>query len=181
MWENDRKSSEMDTSIHKIEAQIGQLAELLQGRRKGRFPSQPEEARAKAILQNGNVLGDGNKEVTEKDDDVVHIEEDKGEEELKKEDNVEIAKPEKRPQLHKSPNPYLPPIPFPGRLKNPKIEKAHQDIYDLLSKVTVNLPLLDTIQKMPAYGKFFKDLSKDKERFRPKQQECLNENVSAVI
>ena len=92
MWENDRKSSEMDTSIHKIEAQIGQLAELLQGRRKGRFPSQPEEARAKAILRSGKVLGDGNKEVTEKDDDDIHIEEDKGEKELKKEDNVGIAK-----------------------------------------------------------------------------------------
>ena len=144
MWENDRKSSEMDASIHKIEARIGQLAELLQEREKGRFPSQPEQARAKAILRSGKVLGDGNKEATEKEDDVIHIEEN-GKKGLKKEDNVEVAKPEQRPQLHKSPNPYLPPIPFPGELKNPKMEKAHQDIYDLLSKATINLPLLDAI------------------------------------
>ena len=51
MWENDRKSSEMDTSIHKIEAQIGQLAELLQGRRKGRFPSQPEDQEQKQSFE----------------------------------------------------------------------------------------------------------------------------------
>ena len=51
MWENDIKSSVMDTSIHKIEARIGQLAELLQERRKGRFPSQPEEARAKQSFE----------------------------------------------------------------------------------------------------------------------------------
>ncbi|KAK3212572.1 hypothetical protein Dsin_017278 [Dipteronia sinensis] len=56
------------------------------------------------------------------------------------------------------------------------MEKSFQDIFDILSKVSINLPLLDAIQKMPAYGKFFKELSKDKERFRPRQQERLNMN-----
>ena len=58
---------------------------------------------------------------------------------MKKEDNVEVAKPEQRPQLHKSPNPYLPPIPFLGRLKNPKIKKAHQESSSILEAIKTRM------------------------------------------
>ncbi|KAK0571007.1 hypothetical protein LWI29_009689 [Acer saccharum] len=56
-----------------------------------------------------------------------------GEKELEKEDEVEVKNPEPRPQLHKSPNPYVPPIPFLRSSKNLKLEKSHQNIYDSLS------------------------------------------------
>ncbi|KAK1553545.1 hypothetical protein Q3G72_000211 [Acer saccharum] len=55
------------------------------------------------------------------------------EKELEKEDEVKVTNPEPRPQLHKLPNPYVPPIPFPEILKNSKLEKSHQNIYDSLS------------------------------------------------
>ena len=64
MWENNRKSNEMEDSICRIESQIGQLAELLQERENGRFSSQPKQVREIEVLESGKFLGDSNKEVT---------------------------------------------------------------------------------------------------------------------
>ncbi|KAL5749711.1 hypothetical protein ACOSP7_024314 [Xanthoceras sorbifolium] len=40
-----------------------------------------------------------------------------------------------------------------------------KQIYDVLSKVNVNLPLLDMIKKMPSYGKFFREINKRKRQY----------------
>ena len=108
------------------------MAELLQERENGRVPSQLEQVREMAILQSGKVLGDSNKEATIEEDGVVQME---GiwEKELEKEDEVEVTNPKPRPQLHNSPNPSVQPIPFLGSLKDSKMEKSHQNIYDSLS------------------------------------------------
>lgn len=58
-----------------------------------------------------------------------------------------------------SPNPYVPPMPFPNRLNKSKWDKYFSDIYDILSKVNINLPLLDMIRNMPTYAKYFKELN----------------------
>ncbi|CAL9001063.1 unnamed protein product [Prunus brigantina] len=85
------------------------------------------------------------------------------------------------PQMHKAKNPYLPPIPFPGRLATSKHDKSFAEIYDILSKVNVNLPLLDMIRNMPTYAKFFKELNSHKRRYSPHEKVLVSENVSAVL
>ena len=62
-------------------------------------------------------------------------------------------------RIHKYPNPYVPPIPFPGRLQKTKLDQAFREIYDILSWVNVSLPLLEVIENMPTYAKFFKELN----------------------
>ncbi|KAK4834555.1 hypothetical protein QYF36_024786 [Acer negundo] len=121
----------MDSSIHRIKFQIGQLAKLLQEIENERSPSQPEEARELAILQNEKVLGDSNNEATIEENENVQTE-GMGEKELEKEYEVEVTNPEPRPQLPKSPKQDVPPIPLPGSLKNSKLVQSHQDIHDLL-------------------------------------------------
>ncbi|XP_021808096.1 uncharacterized protein LOC110751879 [Prunus avium] len=79
------------------------------------------------------------------------------------------------------PAPYVPQIPFPGRLKKAKQDKAFKEIYDILSKVNINLPLLDVIEQIPAYGKFIKNLKTHKLNFAPNEEVKLNKNVSAVL
>ncbi|XP_021817104.1 uncharacterized protein LOC110759359 [Prunus avium] len=79
------------------------------------------------------------------------------------------------------PAPYVPPIPFPGRLQKAKQDKAFKEIYDILSKVNINLPLLDVIEQIPAYGKFIKNLKTHKLNFAPNEEVKLNKNVSAVL
>ncbi|VVA20548.1 PREDICTED: LOW QUALITY PROTEIN, partial [Prunus dulcis] len=65
------------------------------------------------------------------------------------------------------PPPYIQPIPFPGRLKKANQDKAFKEIYDILSKVNINLPLLDVVKQIPAYGKFIKHLMTHKLNFTP--------------
>ncbi|VVA37516.1 PREDICTED: LOW QUALITY PROTEIN, partial [Prunus dulcis] len=65
------------------------------------------------------------------------------------------------------PPPYIPPIPFQGRLKKANQDKAFKEIYDILSKVNINLPLLDVVKQIPAYGKFIKHLMTHKLNFTP--------------
>ncbi|KAI5343471.1 hypothetical protein L3X38_011347 [Prunus dulcis] len=79
------------------------------------------------------------------------------------------------------PSPYIPPIPFPGRLKKANQDKAFKEIYDILSKVNINLPLLDVVKQIPAYGKFIKHLMTHKLNFTPSEEVKLNKNVSAVL
>ncbi|KAB2631820.1 hypothetical protein D8674_038724 [Pyrus ussuriensis x Pyrus communis] len=85
------------------------------------------------------------------------------------------------PNLHKAEKPYTPPIPFPGRLAKSKQDKSFKEIFDILSKVNVNLPLLDVIRNMPAYGKFFKELNNYKRKYGPHEKVVVSENVSAVL
>ncbi|KAI5343433.1 hypothetical protein L3X38_011309 [Prunus dulcis] len=83
--------------------------------------------------------------------------------------------------FHKAEKPYFPPIPFPGRLAKSKQDKSFKEIFDILSKVNVNLPLLDVIRNMPAYGKFFKELNTYKRKYGPNEKVVVSENVSAVL
>ncbi|CAL9024914.1 unnamed protein product [Prunus brigantina] len=82
--------------------------------------------------------------------------------------------------LYIPPPPYIPPIPFPGRLKKANQDKAFKEIYDILSKVNINLPLLDVVKQIPAYGKFIKHLITHKLNFAPSEEVKLNKNVSAL-
>jgi hypothetical protein len=142
--------------------------------------------RSGRILDNGEIVEDASEPRVQEEEvvveDISHEEDEVVVEDTRqKEEEVVVPPAKEAPRLHKSSNPYIPPIPYPGRLKNTKLEQSFQDIYDILSKVNVNLPLLDAIQKMPSYAKFFKELNKDKIKFKPRQQERLGENVSAVI
>ncbi|KAL5835459.1 hypothetical protein ACOSQ4_014956 [Xanthoceras sorbifolium] len=58
---------------------------------------------------------------------------------------------------------------------------AFKDIYDILSKVNVNLPLLEMIQKMPVYAKFFKELNTWKRQYGHNKRVMILETVSAVL
>ncbi|CAL9012148.1 unnamed protein product [Prunus brigantina] len=60
-------------------------------------------------------------------------------------------------------------------------DKSFKEIFDILSKVNVNLPLLDVIRNMPAYGKFFKELNTYKRKYGPNEKVMVSENVSAVL
>ncbi|GAA0149447.1 hypothetical protein LIER_36938 [Lithospermum erythrorhizon] len=54
--------------------------------------------------------------------------------------------------------PYVSPLPFPKRLLRSKMVKSFSEHYDKLSKVDVNLPLLNVLKNIPAYATFIKEL-----------------------
>ncbi|CAA0839977.1 Unknown protein, partial [Striga hermonthica] len=131
-----------EASIKRLETQIGQLAtrvgNLEAESDKKILPSQPEQAKAIMVLRSGKVI-DNNVKMPDADDtkptdqpgDVIDDKEEGS------------KKPTEDSILHKSPNPYKPRIPFPCRLRDDKKEKQFRDLYDMLLKVNVNLPLLD--------------------------------------
>ncbi|XP_031259211.1 uncharacterized protein LOC116117314 [Pistacia vera] len=79
------------------------------------------------------------------------------------------------------PKPYVPHVPFPSRLNKSKWDKSFSNIYDILSKVNVNLPLLDMIRNMPAYANFFKELNTRKHKYEPNEKVIVSETVSVVL
>ncbi|KAK0577054.1 hypothetical protein LWI29_027266 [Acer saccharum] len=165
---------------------MGQIVDVVRKNEPGRFPSQSEQARALTVLRSGRVL---DTEVVNgrKKEDTRGSEEVSGKEARVEEEVVVESTPKKTSVLHKSldsyvpPPPYVPPIPFPGRLKRDKLSKAFKEIFDVLSKVHVNLPLLEMIEKMPAYAKFFKSLHTNRQKFGPNHQEYIAGSASAVL
>jgi hypothetical protein len=83
-------------------------------------------------------------------------------------------------KVNKMEREYLPP-PFPQRLVKPKKENKLFDIFETLRKVEINIPLLDAIQQIPAYAKFFKDCYTHKRKFQEHETVALTEEVSAVL
>ncbi|CAL8174473.1 unnamed protein product [Prunus armeniaca] len=165
-----------------------------------------QEAKAVHVLRSGKIVD--NKVGSDLSNDVVVVE-DEDEEETTAMDGEQPKTSQSAPkaksdsqepnpfQLHKRddkfvpshlhqdryipPPPYIPPIPFPGRLKKANQDKAFKEIYDILSKVNINLPLLDVVKQIPAYGKFIKHLMTHKLNFAPSEEVKLNKNVSAVL
>ncbi|XP_038711641.1 uncharacterized protein LOC120005855 [Tripterygium wilfordii] len=176
-------------SQQKLEAQVGQIAEALSQREAGKFPSQTvvnpkNNEQAKAIhLRRGKVINNGVDDIN----DVVDVGEKEQEDVQQDVEKSEPTPPATHSKegntsvLHKEVNPYMPPIPFPGRLKQNKQDKYFKEIYDVLSKVQINLPLLDVIEQIPTYGKFLKSLKTHKLKFAPNEGVKLNKNVSAIL
>ncbi|CAN6707381.1 unnamed protein product [Malus baccata var. baccata] len=171
-----------------METQLGQIADALNQREVGKFPSQPvmlqrnqEQAKAITTLRSGKVINNrvGN-EVTNEFDH-VNAGVTQGENEKPNEEPSPANSSFEAPNLHKAEKPYTPPIPFPGRLAKSKQDKSFKEIFDILSKVNVNLPLLDVIRNMPAYGIFFKELNNYKRKYGPHEKVVVSENVSAVL
>ncbi|CAN6725313.1 unnamed protein product [Malus baccata var. baccata] len=59
---------------------------------------------------------------------------------------------------------YEPPMPYPERLKPKVKDQQLTDFMNTLSKVQINLPLIDAIKNIPSYAKFLKDVCTKKKK-----------------
>ncbi|XP_020421364.1 uncharacterized protein LOC109949682 [Prunus persica] len=140
-----------------------------------------EQANAVITLRSGKAINNGvGNEVTIESD---HVNAGPTQEENEKpnDDTSNATSSYEALNFHKAEKPYTPPIPFPGRLAKSKQDKSFKEIFDILSKVNVNLHFLDVIRNMPAYENFFKELNTYKRKYGPKEKVMVSENVSAVL
>ncbi|CAM8877604.1 unnamed protein product [Rhodiola kirilowii] len=72
-------------------------------------------------------------------------------------------------------------LPFPVQVRASKKHKIDQEVWELFSKVEINIPLLEAIKQIPRYAKFLKELCINRRRSTGIDQELLSKNVSAVI
>ncbi|CAM8972702.1 unnamed protein product [Rhodiola kirilowii] len=56
-----------------------------------------------------------------------------------------------------------------------------QDVFELFSKVEINIPLLEAIKQIPRYAKFLKELCTNRRRSTRNDQELMSRDVSAVM
>ena len=54
------------------------------------------------------------------------------------------------------------------------------EIYNILSKENVNLPLIDMIRNTPPYAKFLTELNICKRKYEPHEKVMVSETISAV-
>ncbi|CAM8965888.1 unnamed protein product [Rhodiola kirilowii] len=56
-----------------------------------------------------------------------------------------------------------------------------EDVFELFSKVEINIPLLEAIKQIPRYAKFLKELCTNRRRSTRYDQELMSRNVSAFV
>ncbi|BBG96342.1 transposable element gene [Prunus dulcis] len=153
-----------------LEQQFGQLATQISDREKGKFPSQTipnpngrEDCNVVRTLRCGKSY-DNRENSIEKEQQTV-------------EDNTEnfAAEPAKPAEKHTLADletvpkqvperVYEAPIPYPERLKPKAKDQQLKDFMQTLSKVQINIPLLDAIKKIPSYAKFLKEVCSSKKK-----------------
>ncbi|CAH9088741.1 unnamed protein product [Cuscuta epithymum] len=174
---NDQRFQRTEASLRKLEIQVGQIAECLQGHVQGKLPSHIEEAKAVTVLRSGKIIEKDERQPILKPPEEVEAEN----KELEAESVNEETGLHEAEDPYVPPKPYVPPVPFPNRLKSSKLNSSFEEIYKLLSKVNVNLPLLDMIKNMPAYAKFLKELSTRKRRYESNEKVFVSKAVSDVL
>ncbi|KAI5431689.1 hypothetical protein KIW84_035742 [Lathyrus oleraceus] len=89
---------------------------------------------------------------------------------------------EAKDKTYKPPPPHKPPIPYPQRLKQPKINNQYQKFIKVIEKLHVEIPFTEAITQISSYAKFLKDILTNKRRLddpKPLECNCISENKLA--
>lgn len=78
-------------------------------------------------------------------------------------------------------NPHEPPIPFPQRLKNHKLDQQYSKFLEVFKKLHINIPFVEALVQMPSYAKFLKDILSNKRKREEHETMMLTEEYSARI
>ncbi|XP_052188595.1 uncharacterized protein LOC127798941 [Diospyros lotus] len=76
--------------------------------------------------------------------------------------------------------PYVPPLPFPQRLKQHQNEQFAK-LFEMLKKLHINIPFVDAITQVPSYAKFLKDILANKRKLAEFETVKLSEECSAIV
>ncbi|XP_076939912.1 uncharacterized protein LOC143608881 [Bidens hawaiensis] len=84
-------------------------------------------------------------------------------------------------QVREPVKPYVPPIPYPNRLKKENMEAQYGKFLELFKQLHINLPFIEAISHMPKYAKFLKDVLTNKRKLEELSHVTLNEECSVVL
>jgi hypothetical protein len=196
---SDFRNSTMVNSkaISKLEIQVGQLANHLGERDKGKLPSQlvnnpkactignsstQEHAYAIVTLRSERRVDNLVADPEEFDEAVpatnlARQKETKSDNKEKKDVEPSTVTPIEKDLLRS----FVPKAPYPERLRAPKKNALFAEILEVFKQVQINIPFLDAIQQVPAYAKFLKDLVTIKRKTNVPKKAYLTEQVSSII
>ncbi|XP_038696665.1 uncharacterized protein LOC119993559 [Tripterygium wilfordii] len=76
---------------------------------------------------------------------------------------------------------YVPPIPFPQRLKNTKNDSQFSKFLEVFKKLQINIPFAEALEQMPSYAKFMKEILSKKRRLKDYESVQLTDECSAIV
>ena len=82
-----------------------------------------------------------------------------------KENKGEIEKVQEPNLKTKGSPPYVPPIPFPQRLKKHHDDGQFKKFLEMFKQLHVNIPFTEALEQMPKYAKFLKEVLSKMRRF----------------
>ncbi|CAM8986828.1 unnamed protein product [Rhodiola kirilowii] len=139
-----------------------------------------EQIRPEALETLEQNTTDGNEDASEEERDVTDEEGNTFED--RRPDPVSASEKHKELPVPRTETPKISTtLPFPVPARVPKQHVMDEDMFELFSKVEINIPLLEAIKQIPRYAKFLKELCTNRRRSTRYDQELVSRNVSAVI
>ncbi|XP_052206778.1 uncharacterized protein LOC127811105 [Diospyros lotus] len=77
--------------------------------------------------------------------------------------------------------PYVPPIPFPQKLRKHKLDKQFEKFLEVFKKLHINIPFAEALSQMPSYAKFMKEIISNKRKLEEHETVMLTEECSAIL
>ncbi|CAH9108666.1 unnamed protein product [Cuscuta epithymum] len=152
-------------SIRNLEVQLGQLAQKVSSREQGKFHTTTE------VNPRESVMAITTRSGRETEDPKMP------ERRKTLEEQEEVSHTPLQPIMPK----YVPPIPYPQKLKKKGDEKKHKKILDIFKKLSINIPFAEAIAEIPSYAKFLKGIISNKKKLEEFATVALTEECSAII
>ncbi|WP_198155488.1 retropepsin-like aspartic protease, partial [Candidatus Burkholderia verschuerenii] len=76
---------------------------------------------------------------------------------------------------------YVPKLPFPQRLQKKKDDDQFVKFLDMLKKLHINISFIETLEQIPKYVKYMKDVLTRKKKLEDLQTVVVTEECSAII
>ncbi|GKB51520.1 putative nucleotidyltransferase, ribonuclease H [Tanacetum coccineum] len=170
----DKTFKNQASAIKTIEKNLGRIDESIHGRRVGTLPSFTEtnpRGLAHAITTRSGLNFQPPKNPLEDSNVLQNI----------TTEHIPTTEKITLEQTHNSTKKPDPPIPFPSRLKKEKEKEQFQKFLKNLQQLHINIPFIESLEQMPKYAKFMKDLLSKRGKGSEASKIILNEQCSAVV
>ncbi|XP_050104717.1 uncharacterized protein LOC126584354 [Malus sylvestris] len=156
----------LQASMKNMEKQMGQIALQVSGRAPGTFPSQTEpnprggaDCKAVRVLRSGKSFDNRDENCNQNSRMTSQPKTDSGnvEKSANSKDYDQTVNSSENGANIVEDRVYEPSMPYPERLKPKVKDQQLTDFMKTLSKVQINLPLIEAIKNIPSYAKFLKD------------------------
>ena len=142
--------------------------------------SASEEAHAISGLHSGKVLVDPHTDHERHNDLYEEKDEQSSPPIIPEENSNDEEAPDEESRAKPNPEVYKPPVPYPELLSRPRVSTSDSDdtLLEAFRQVTITIPLVDVIQNILSYAKFYKGLCTPTRK--PKRIH-MSETISSIM
>ena len=94
---------------------------------------------------------------------------------------VQVEKQKQKKKGSETLPPYRPPVPFPQRLAESRLNEQFGKFIQVLKQLHITIPFTEALTQMPTYAKFIKDILSNKRSLEGSETVKLTEQCSAIL